>query len=324
MKKILQYILPLILIIVSVELHAAGSSVVTLQGKVLYDTALTPVSSGYVKAVKINPVTYAMLKIDSANVTGDGSYILSNVAANDTVYLIAYPLTSLDYVPVYYPGTTNWLVGASTIITGSSQNNLNIKVRKLYNSTFVGTVSGSVVYSNQGLPLAGATVYLKTPFGVLISFGVTKSDGTYIIPNVGPGDYSLTCNRIGFNNNNVFGLVMDYNFGTNLPNQNFNLQQTVSINQVSSSIPAKYSLYQNYPNPFNPTTKVKFDIQKSGFAKLSVYDMQGKLVKDLVNEVVPAGSFEVSFDGKNLSSGIYYYKMEVGGIVITKKMMLVK
>ncbi|CAF3753296.1 unnamed protein product [Rotaria sp. Silwood1] len=324
MKKILKYILPLILIFISVELYAEGNSVVTLQGKVLYDTVLTPVSSGYVKAVKINPVTFAMIKIDSANVAGDGSYVLANVPSNDTVYLIAYPLTSLDYVPVYYPGTTNWLIGSSTIITTSSQSNLDIKVRKLYNSTFIGTVSGSVVYSNQGLPLQGTTVYLKTPFGVLISFGVTNADGTYIIPNVGPGDYSLTANRIGFNNNNVFGLIMDYNFGTNLPNQNFNLQQTVSISQISSSIPAKYNLFQNYPNPFNPTTKIKFDIQKSGFAKLNVYNIQGKLVKELVNEVVPAGSFEVSFDGKELSSGIYYYKMEIEGVIITKKMMLVK
>jgi hypothetical protein len=322
MKKILIYILPVVCLFFS--LQPKDSSAVTLQGKVLYDTLLTPVSSGYVKALKLNPVTFALQKIDSANVAGDGTYILSNVTANDTVYLMAFPLTSLDYVPVYYPGTTNWLIGASTIITTTSQNNLDIKVRKLYNSTFVGTISGSVVYSNQGLPLEGAIVYLKTPFGVLKSFGITKSDGTYTIPNVGEGEYSLTANRIAFNNNNVFGLIMDYNFGTNLPNQNFNLQQTVSVSQISSIVPAKYNLYQNYPNPFNPTTKIKFDIQKSGFAKLSVYDMQGKLVKDLVNEAVPAGSFEVSFDGKELSSGIYYYKMEIDGFVITKKMMLVK
>ncbi|MBS1492328.1 MAG: carboxypeptidase regulatory-like domain-containing protein [Bacteroidetes bacterium] len=322
MKKFLLHTLVLVCIFFSFKQQ--DSFAVTLQGKVLYDTLLTPVTSGYVKAVKINPITFALTKIDSANVAGDGTYILSNVTANDTVYLMAFPLTSLDYVPVYYPGTTNWLIGASTIITTTSQSNLDIKVRKLYNSSFPGTITGSVVYSNQGLPLAGAIVYLKTPFGVLKSFAITNSDGTYTIPNVGEGEYSLTANRIAFNNNNVFGLIMDYNFGTNLANQNFNLQQTVSVSQISSTIPNKYNLYQNYPNPFNPTTKIKFDIQKSGFAKLSVYDMQGKLVKDLLNEAVPAGSFEVSFDAKELSSGIYYYKMEVGGVVITKKMMLVK
>ncbi len=322
MKKFLIYILPIICLILGNQ--PKDSSAVTLQGKVLYDTVLTAVSSGYVKAVKLNPVTFALTKIDSANVGVDGSYILSSVPSNDTVYLIAYPLTSLEYVPVYYPGTTNWLIGSSTIITNTSQSNLNIKVRKMYNSTFVGTVSGSVVYSNQGLPLAGAIVYLKTPFGVLKGFGITKSDGSYIINNVGEGDYSLTANRIAFNNNNVFGLVMDYNFGTNLPNQNFNLQQTVSISQISSNVPKGFNLYQNFPNPFNPTTKIKFDIQKSGVVKLSVYNTQGKLVKDIVNQYIPAGSFEAGLDAKDLSSGIYYYKLESEVFSTTKKMMLVK
>lgn len=322
MKKKLIYTALLICFVICFQTEE--SKAVTLQGKVLYDTLLTPVSSGYVKAVKLNPLTFELIKKDSANVAADGTYILSNVSANDTVYLIAYPLTSLDYAPVYYPGTTNWLIGASTIITNTSQSNLDIKVRKLYNTASVGVISGTVVYSNQGLPLAGVTVYLKSPFGVLISFGVTKADGSYSIPNVGQGEYSLNANRIGFNNSNVFGIIMDYNFGTNLPNQNFNLQQTTSINQISSSVPEKFSLYQNYPNPFNPTTKIKFDIQKAGDVKMNVYDMQGRLVKEIVNQYISAGSFEVSFDEKNISSGVYYYKMEIDGNVITKKMMLVK
>jgi len=319
MKKILLYILPVFfsIIILTSESHA-----VTLEGKVLYDTLLTPTAGGYVKAFKLIRPSYQMLKVDSANIRSGGAYTLSNVTAGDTVYLIAYSSAFFDFVPCYYPGTTNWLTAAK-IIAASSQSNLDIKVRKLYNAVHVGVVSGTVSYNN-GLPLKDALVYLKTQLGEFISFAVTRTDGTYSIPNVAEGGYQITVNRIGFNNNSVFGIELNYTFGTELANQNFSLEQTVSISQTSSIVPAKYSLYQNYPNPFNPSTKIKFDIQKAGNVKMSVYNSQGQLVKDLINQFAPAGSFEVNFNAKDLSSGIYYYKMEVEGFVVTKKMLLVK
>lgn len=319
MKKILFLILPLFftVLIFSQESHA-----VTLQGKVLYDTILTPTTSGYVKAFKLIRPSYQLLKIDSAGIGAGGTYTLANITAGDTVYLVAYASSFMDFVPGYYPGTNSWAT-ATPVIAATSQNDLDIKVRKLYNASHVGIISGTVSYNN-GIPLKDALVYLKTPFGVMISWAISKSDGTYSIPNVAEGEYSVTVNRVGFTNTAVFGIKLNYIFGTELPNQNFSLEETVSINQTGSIVPAKYNLYQNYPNPFNPTTKIKFDLQKAGDVKMSVYNSQGKLVKDIVNQYAPAGSFEVSFDGKELSSGIYYYKMEAGGSVITKKMMLVK
>lgn len=319
MKKILLYIIPLFCAVV---IFTSESKAVALDGKVLYDTLLTPTAGGYVKAFKLIRPSYQLLKVDSSNIGAGGAYSLANITAGDTVYLIAYSSNSLDFVPGYYPGTNSW-IAATPIIAASSQSNIDIKVRKLYNASSVGIISGTVSYNN-GVPLKDALVYLKTPFGMMVSWAVTKSDGTYSIPNVAEGEYSVTVNRVGFTNTAVFGIILDYDFGTELPNQNFSLEQTVSVNQISTIVPAKYSLYQNYPNPFNPTTKIKFDIQKAGEVKLSVYNSQGKLVKEIVNQYAPAGSFEVSFDGKDLSSGIYYYKMEVNGFVITKKMMLVK
>jgi hypothetical protein len=319
MKKFLIYILPLLFASI---ISTSGSYAVTLEGKVVYDTLLTPVPSGYVKALRLNPVTYELVKVDSSNIGAGGMYSLANVPAGQTVYLIAYPSSQLDYVPCYYPGGTNWQE-AITINTNTSQSNLNINARKLYNSVHPGRISGTVSYSN-GLPLNDAIVYLETYKGELISFGVTGTNGNYFIPNVGEGEFAITSNRIGFVNNSVFGIIMDYNFGTELPNNNFSLKQTVSVSQISSIVPSVYSLYQNYPNPFNPATTIRFDIQKSGNAKISVYDAQGKLIQDIVNQFIPTGGFEVSFDAKNLSSGMYYYRMEINGYSITKKMMLVK
>ena len=107
--------------------------------------------------------------------------------------------------------------------------------------------------------------------------------------------------------------------------------QTVGVNLLSSEIPDAFSLSQNYPNPFNPTTHLEFRISpaslqggKSGFVFLKVYDVLGNEVKTLVNENKPAGSYSVEFNGNNLPSGIYFYKLEINSFTATKKMLLIK
>jgi len=96
------------------------------------------------------------------------------------------------------------------------------------------------------------------------------------------------------------------------------------ITNNGNEIPSNYALLQNYPNPFNPVTQIKFDLPKQGFVKLTVFDMLGREITKLVNEVKPAGSYIVNFDANELSSGIYYYKLESGNFSDIKKMTLVK
>lgn len=86
------------------------------------------------------------------------------------------------------------------------------------------------------------------------------------------------------------------------------------------------SLEQNYPNPFNPATVIKYKLNNSGSVKLSVYDVLGREVKNLVNEYQSAGEYSTSFDarGMNLTSGIYFYTLQSGSNVISKKMVLLK
>lgn len=107
--------------------------------------------------------------------------------------------------------------------------------------------------------------------------------------------------------------------------------EIVGIQNITTSIPNSYELYQNYPNPFNPSTNIKFDLPKSSFVRLSVFDILGKEVASLVNEKLDAGSYSFQWNGISLSSGIYFYRMqataETSGqqnLVITKRMVLVK
>jgi hypothetical protein len=89
-------------------------------------------------------------------------------------------------------------------------------------------------------------------------------------------------------------------------------------------IPTQYSLSQNYPNPFNPSTTISFSIPTSEFISLKVFDVLGKEIAALVNEEKPAGSYNVNFDASQLSSGIYFYKLQAGNYFEMKKMILMK
>lgn len=91
-----------------------------------------------------------------------------------------------------------------------------------------------------------------------------------------------------------------------------------------SSIADRFSLFQNYPNPFNPNTKIRFRIAESGLVKLTVYDMLGREVQTLVNQELKPGTYEVEFNGADSPSGVYYYKLESGIFVETRRMVLIK
>lgn len=98
-----------------------------------------------------------------------------------------------------------------------------------------------------------------------------------------------------------------------------------SIGIISTSeITGSYKLYQNYPNPFNPITKIKFEVPVSGFVSLKIYDIIGREVENLISENLHYGSYEVTFDGTNKASGIYYCKIATDNFQEIKKMMLVK
>jgi hypothetical protein len=92
----------------------------------------------------------------------------------------------------------------------------------------------------------------------------------------------------------------------------------------SEEVPRQSGLAQNYPNPFNPSTTIKFELLKTAGVKLSVFDILGREVSVLVNERKDAGVHEVKFDGSNLASGVYFYRLQAGDFVQTKRLLLLK
>jgi hypothetical protein len=129
----------------------------------------------------------------------------------------------------------------------------------------------------------------------------------YTDKNLASGKYEYRLKQIDFNGN--------FNY--------FNLSSEVNV-----GLPTKFDLSQNYPNPFNPSTKINFDLPVDGKVSVILYDITGKEVAKLVNEVKTAGYYTISFNGSNLASGMYFYRITAEGngknFVETKKMMLVK
>jgi len=97
-----------------------------------------------------------------------------------------------------------------------------------------------------------------------------------------------------------------------------------SVEPQPGNIPLAFALHQNYPNPFNPSTTIDYQIPKQGNVSLKVYDIVGRLVRTLVNEVQGAGAYKVRFDASTLASGVYFYRLQAGSNVSAMKMILVK
>jgi hypothetical protein len=98
-----------------------------------------------------------------------------------------------------------------------------------------------------------------------------------------------------------------------------------SNNSNNSSIPLEFRLHQNYPNPFNPVTTIKYDLPKDANVKIKIYDLLGREVAILINnDLKKAGSYQIEWNAGNFASGVYFYRIEAGNFVQSKKMVLVK
>ena len=102
------------------------------------------------------------------------------------------------------------------------------------------------------------------------------------------------------------------------------IELITDVEKEDDNIPTEFALNQNYPNPFNPSTTITFSIPDEEFISLKVFNSLGEEVAELVNETKPAGNYSVSFDASELTSGIYFYKLNAGNFFQTRKMMLVK
>lgn len=132
---------------------------------------------------------------------------------------------------------------------------------------------------------------------------------------------------------NIYAEVLNYydrsnlyiiNHGTVYKMRVFYNMPVIGVQNISNETPVKYSLEQNYPNPFNPKTNIEFSIPERSRVELSVFDVLGKEINILVNEVLEPGKFKADWDAASLPSGVYFYRLSTEKFSETKKMILLK
>jgi len=163
---------------------------------------------------------------------------------------------------------------------------------------------------------SGVTIgMVKFPLG---KYPVSYNNGTYDI-----GEVCFACVTSTFNINSGFDILMWYHINHA---QYYKVVGSIINGEKKGYFgpPAYFALYQNYPNPFNPKTTISFDIPDPCLITLTVYDILGNKIEILLNEEKPEGSYEVEFEGNDLSSGIYFYKLSAESYSSTKKMILLK
>ena len=153
---------------------------------------------------------------------------------------------------------------------------------------------------------------------VTLNFGVGSTNGTYpigYVVTVNTGDM-LDYINTDDEDNELVGVDTSFNHMVEVVGGTANIDE--------NGLPTKYRLSQNYPNPFNPETTIDFRIDADSHVNISIFDINGNLVQELVNEWKASGSHQVKFSGHSIPSGIYFYKMTTKGFADIRKMTLIQ
>ena len=158
-----------------------------------------------------------------------------------------------------------------------------------------------------------------------ISSSIVSTDGQFqVVSRVGASIVGMTGNSSMVLNSGTRDINRTENMVTNVENL-LSMEMLAIDNGAPANAPAVFKLFEDYPNPFNPTTIIRFDIPEASSVTIKIYDIRGQEVATLLNHrQSPPGSYEVEFDARHLSSGIYLYRINAGPYQSVKKMMLLR
>ena len=259
-----------------------------------------------------------------------GAFSVGHLLAGKYI-LLAVPFG--DYAPAFYKagafGVLKWK-DEDTVTVSGDVSGIDIGVKQIH-SNGVATLSGTITAGGQGLE--GVNVVVEDAGGAALGYGMTDGTGSYVIDALPAGALTITADLMGYNDG-----VQSTSIGASqfAMTQDFSLGVATSVSPSGSAgVPASYALGQNYPNPFNPSTRIDFSLPVAGTATMKIFNLLGQEVVTLVNGPLASGTHETVWDGRDaagrvLSSGVYFYRLEVkgpdGGAAYSamKKMVLLK
>jgi hypothetical protein len=288
----------------------AGKYTVTVTTMLVGDA----VASNNVKNLELNVVsrTSPWLTLAYDNGTNTGGISWSGGTGAIAMY----------FVPPVYPAridTLRFFIAANT-------NNVSF-FAKIIDDDGIGGLPGTDLYTSAAITPTSTTAFTN----VVVPGGITVSSGGFYVSWVMNGEsIQIGEDIVGPISNRSFeglgGSYAPYREGsTNDPMIRAVIKNpSVGVVNNNTGIPEKFSLSQNYPNPFNPATMINFSIPVNSFVKLSVYDILGREIQQLVNNDLTPGSYSVDFNATALTSGVYFYTLTTNGFTDTKRMLLVK
>ncbi len=246
-----------------------------------------------------------------------------------------------------FAGSAAWPVGGSgvyvTTNNGANWDSAGLNPTRVSDlalsgmNLFAATDSGVYLSTNNGLNwnrkglserrptrlhVVGSHVFVGDAYNGI--FRSVDTGATWIPANAGLPD---SANVLSFASSGSYlfagtetGIYRSTNYGESWTAVNNGLTSISS----TPDLPIGMHLHQNYPNPFNPTTTIKFQTPNSAFVTLKVFDLLGREVVTLVNEVMQPGGYERNFDGSNFTSGLYFYRLQAGSFSQTRKLVLLK
>jgi ligand-binding sensor domain-containing protein len=213
-----------------------------------------------------------------------------------------HPLTSYTFYAVAVNSSGKVFAGESSFgVRVSTDNGSNWSNTTLTNKTVNALLINSI-----------GTIFAGTTQGVYQS----KDDGAnWTEINTGLTNKKVTCLALN-PSGNIYAGTSGGIF--------VSLQPTTSVDDQKDNIPLSFRLEQNYPNPFNPSTTINYQLAESGFAKLTVFDLLGKEVAILVNEIKQPGTYTAQWHAADLPSGVYFLRLTAGSFSQVRKMLLMK
>ncbi len=229
---------------------------------------------------------------------------------------------AMYFVPPVYPAridTLRFFIAANT-------NNVSF-FAKIIDDDGIGGLPGTDLYTSSAITPTSTTAFTN----VVVPGGITVNSGGFYVSWVMNGESIQIGEDITapISNRSYEGLGGSYapyrNGSTNDPMIRAVVKNpSVGVVNNNTGIPERFSLSQNYPNPFNPATMINFSIPVNSFVRLSVYDILGREIQQLVNNDLTPGSYSVDFNASALTSGVYFYTLTTNGFTDTKRMLLVK
>ena len=309
----------------------------TTDGGVSWNHINVPVFTG-----NFNDVIYKNKTIYAAGYQNDSNGISgiilrstdSGISWSSKVFIEVNNFTGIKFINknTGYAGaidqTTGTILRSSVYKTTNSGTNWN-RLNTGFDSTYIAglcvrdNAPGILFFGNRANYEGNKIIYLKEGLvGSSMNYG-----NSWIVNNVCDSGVLLNSQNLDTLNVFITGGKTRFN-GTEFVLDGMVLHSSKgSFSGISTGIQTSdrgFTLNQNYPNPFNPITIIEYQISGFNKVKLSVFDLNGREIKTLINEDQPAGSYSVKFDGSELSSGVYFYKLVTDNFTETKKMLIVK